>query len=405
MSNGLFILCILLPVVQSLENGLGLVPPMGWNSWNAFHCDINETRIFGAADQIVDLKLSEVGYTYLNIDDCWMHNERVDGKYVGDYERFAGGMKNVGDYIHSKGLRFGIYTSAGEKTCAGYPGSLGHEEIDALTFAEWGVDYLKYDNCYADGLPSIDRFPRMRDALNATGRLIYYSLCQWGKEDSWQWAPAVSNSWRTTEDIQPTWKSIRFNFWLSQQHAERSQPGAWLDPDMLEVGNGGLSFEENKSHFSLWCLAKSPLLLGMDLYTISEETYNIVTNTKLIRVNQDPHASQATCFSGCHVLADWSILATRITGGATVVVVINWCDEILTDLTIAGSAVGIVPSKDQKVQVIDLWTDEEVGVFGFESLKAVALPAMPAHGCVVYQFNTVTDSSIFIGESSATVTV
>ena len=178
-----------------------------------------------------------------------------------------------------------------------------------------------------------------------------------------------------------------------------------MDPDMLEVGNGGLSFEENKSHFSLWCLAKSPLLLGMDLYTISEETYNIVTNTKLIRVNQDPHASQATCFSGCHVLADWSILATRITGGATVVVVINWCDEILTDLTIAGSAVGIVPSKDEKVQVIDLWTDEEVGVFGFESLKAVALPAMPAHGCVVYQFNTVTDSSIFIGESSATVTV
>ncbi len=283
-------------------------------------------------------------------------NRTRDGIYQADPDKFPSGMKDLGDYVHSKGLKFGIYTSAGTKTCQGLPGSLGMEFTDASTFADWGVDFLKYDNCYNEKIPGIDRYTKMRDALNATGRPIFYSLCQWGTystrnvglhgapfvhrtryytciitfvcrtgdEDSWRWAPSVGNAWRSTRDISPHWGTIKNNFLQNQQQVHRSQPGAWSDPDMMEVGNGNLTLDESKSHFALWCLAKAPLWLGMDLTTMTADIRNIVFNKNLIRVNQDAESLPAVCFKGCNEEAAWSVYATRVTGGDTVAIIVNW---------------------------------------------------------------------------------
>jgi alpha-galactosidase len=382
-------------LVRALNNGLGLVPPMGWNSWNAFNCNIDESKIKDTVDEL--LKFQDLGYVYFNLDDCWMsHNRTADGEYQADPVRFPSGMRALGDYLHSKGFQFGIYTSAGTLTCAGFPGSLGHEEVDAQSFADWGVDYLKYDNCWSLNVPGIKRYTKMRDALNATGRSIFYSLCQWGAEESWQWAPAVGNSWRTTGDIEPNWKDIRANFWRSQLHARRSGPGAWLDPDMLEVGNGDLTDDENRAHFSLWCIVKAPLLLGMDLTTLSNETVAIISNANLIRINQDPRSPQATCFSGCSVNADWSILATTVsTGESTVVLVVNWSNRDLKVGSIGSHTVGVVPRPDESVVMQDLWTNEVVGIFKDKgTLTNIPIPDLAPHACVVYQLTTTVATGI-----------
>jgi alpha-galactosidase len=187
-------------------------------------------------------------------------------------------MKALGDYIHDQGLKFGIYSSAGTNTCAGRAGSLGHESTDAQDWASWGVDYLKYDNCYNNNVPGPDRYSTMRDALNATGRPIFYSLCNWGEEDTYRWAPEIGNSWRTTRDIFDAWSSVEYNFLQSHKFHDASGPGGWNDPDMLEVGNGGLTLEEEKTHFTLWSIAKSPLLIGCDLTTISDDSLAVITN-------------------------------------------------------------------------------------------------------------------------------
>lgn len=214
--------------------------------------------------------LDQLGYNYVNLDDCWHLLERTDdGHMIPDPERFPNGMAPLGDYIHQQGLKFGIYSCAGTMTCAHRAGSLYYETTDAQDFASWGVDYLKYDNCFNNKITGLVRYPAMRDALEATGRPIFYSLCQWGEEDSWQWAPETANSWRTTQDIFDGWASVEYNFRENQKHFERSGPGAWNDPDMLEVGNGGLTYDEEKTHFAMWCLAKAPLIIGCDLTTVS----------------------------------------------------------------------------------------------------------------------------------------
>jgi len=286
--------------VSALDNGLGLVPQMGWNTWNKFGCDIAIDTIETAIDQVVALGLDKIGYEYINLDDCWMkENRTADGHFIVDEVAFPDGMKVLGDYIHSKNLKFGIYSSAGTMTCAGRAGSLYHEEIDALDFASWGVDYLKYDNCYNDGVHGTIRYTAMRDALASTGRPIFYSLCNWGEEDSWRWAPGIGNSWRTTQDIFDDFASVEYNFKESQKHFERTGPGAWNDPDMLEIGNGGLTHEEEKTHFALWAIAKAPLIIGCDLSIAPQSSLDILMNTDLIAVNQDPESRQATCFIGC----------------------------------------------------------------------------------------------------------
>ena len=208
---------------------------------------------------------AELGYSYLNLDDCWMQEHRTPDGHIQASLAFPSGMKALGDYIHSKGLRFGLYSSAGTNTCEGRAGSLWYEEMDANDYASWGVDYLKYDNCYNDNVPALIRFPRMRDALNATGREIFFSLCNGGRDDVPDWGKSIGNSFRTTSDISDTWGSIEFNFRENVNLASKSGPGGWNDPDMLEVGNGGLTLEEEKTHFALWAISKAPLIIGCDL--------------------------------------------------------------------------------------------------------------------------------------------
>jgi alpha-galactosidase len=304
------------------------------------------------------------------------------GNFQADPQKFPSGMKAMGNYLHNHGLLYGIYTSAGTKTCQGLPGSLGFEERDAQTFSEWGVDYLKYDNCFNEDISSIDRYPKMRDALNATKRPIFYSLCQWGVEDVWKWAPAVGNSWRSTGDISPHWNSIKANFLSSQKHIHRNQHGAWADPDMLEVGNGNLTHDEEWTDIVLWALVKAPLLLGMELSTITPETLNIVSNRNLIQVNQDPSALPATCFVGCDHDSDWSAYAPVVTGGDTVAIIINRKDTELENSTMARQNVVVVP----KIKVTDLFTDQMLGIFDFRQLKTLSIQSIPSHGSVVYRY-------------------
>ena len=255
----------------ALDNGVARTPPMGWNSWNTFHCDVSAKLVEATADAMVVSGMRDAGYTYVNIDDCWLLKQRGPrGELLPDAKKFPQGIAAVADYVHRKGLKLGIYESAGATTCAGYPGSIGHEKQDAKTFASWGVDYLKYDNCgdyHGETYPR--RYIAMRDALAASGRAIVYSICEWGNKDPWLWAPAIGNLWRATQDITPRWKTEQSkNHYpqgimdiLDQQAAlsRSSHPGAWNDPDMLEVGNGYLTDAENRAHFSLWALLNPPL--------------------------------------------------------------------------------------------------------------------------------------------------
>jgi len=253
-----------------------------------------------AADAMVSTGLKDLGYEYVNIDDCWALKERsADGKIVPDPERFPDGIIGVANYVHKLGLKLGIYSDAGSATCQGQPGSLYHEEVDAASFAEWEVDYLKYDTCHTEGVKSLDRYPPMRDALNATGRPIFYSICNWGREKAPTWAFDVGNSWRTTIDIKDFWLSMKYNFKVNAWYPEFAGPGAWNDPDMLEVGNGGMSTVEYTSHYSLWAIAKAPLIIGCDMTNMDKDTLAILSNKEVIAVNQDPLGIQGTCRTGC----------------------------------------------------------------------------------------------------------
>jgi alpha-galactosidase len=283
--------------------GLALTPQLGWNSWNKFGCNVDERTIRETADAMVSSGMRKAGYQYVNIDDCW-HGERdARGFITASKERFPSGMKALADYVHAKGLKLGIYSDAGWKTCGGKPGSRGHEYQDALTYAEWGIDYLKYDWCETNGLRAEGAYLTMREALRAAGRPVLFSLCEWGDNQPWTWAKDVGHSWRTTGDIYPcfdciedhgTWKSWGVTYILDKQEGLRryAGPGHWNDMDMLEVGNG-MSVNEDRAHFSIWAMMNSPLIAGNDLRNMSKETAAILTNEAVIALNQDRLGVQA----------------------------------------------------------------------------------------------------------------
>ncbi|XP_052162709.1 alpha-galactosidase-like [Oryza glaberrima] len=273
-----------------LDNGLGRTPQMGWNSWNHFGCNINENTIRSTVDALISTGLTKAGYTYVNLDDCWADYQRTKEGYIAaDPKKFPSGIKALADYVHSKGLKLGIYSSAGTRTCSKtMPGSLGYEDIDAKTFASWGVDYLKYDNCNSDGSSETVRFPKMSFALRKTGRPIFYSICEWGQRNVATWGGQYGNSWRTTGDINDSWASMLSNIDSNDASASYAKPGGWNDPDMLEVGNGGMTNDEYVVHISLWAIAKAPLIIGCDVRSISRETLEILSNPEVIAINQDP---------------------------------------------------------------------------------------------------------------------
>jgi alpha-galactosidase len=275
---------------------LARTPVLGWNSWNHFGCNVSESLIKETADALVSSGLAAAGYNYINLDDCWQASFRDEhNRIAADPEKFPSGMKSLADYIHSKGLKFGVYSSAGFKTCQAFPASLGLEALDAASYAEWGVDYLKYDNCYTDHSSPQQRFPPMAKALQASGKDILFSLCEWGRENPAVWAGEYGHSWRSCMDISDHWKSIVKNTAMNTPLWRFAGPGSWNDPDMLEVGNGGCSAEEYKAHFSLWAAMKSPLIIGNDVRNMQTDgdAYGILTNAEVIAVNQDPLGLQA----------------------------------------------------------------------------------------------------------------
>ncbi|MCL7495167.1 MULTISPECIES: NPCBM/NEW2 domain-containing protein [Streptomyces] len=361
-----------------LPDGLAKAPPMGFNNWNSTHCraEFNEEMVKGIADLFVAKGLKDAGYQYVNLDDCWALPARDgNGKLVPDPQRFPHGIKAVADYVHSKGLKFGIYTSAGIKTCnpAGFPGGLGHEKSDAQQFADWGVDYLKYDNCNNLGVDAKQRYRTMRDALKATGRPIVYSICEWGENKPWEWASDVGHLWRTTGDISDSWSSM---LGIAKQNlplAPHAGPGRWNDPDMLEVGNGGMTDTEYRSHFSLWSMMAAPLLIGSDLRKAGPETFEILANKDLIAIDQDPLGKQATVLKS--ESGRWT-LVRQLADGDRAVALFN---ETGQPQRISTTAKDLGLPQADGYRLRDLWRHQDTHTTGTVSAT------VPAHGTVVYR--------------------
>ena len=324
------------------------------------------------------LRLSDCrfGYQYVNIDDCWAASRDDKNNVQPDKEAFPD-FQGMIDYVHSKGLKFGLYSDAGTKTCAGRPGSLGYEAEDASAYANWKVDYLKYDNCHSGLYPPKTRYPVMRDALNGTGRPIFFSMCEWGDDDPAKWAGKVGNSWRTTGDISDRWSSMIGRADLNNMWASYAGPGGWNDPDMLEVGNGGMSSTEYETHFSLWCLMKSPLLIGCDVRNMSQDTLRILTNHELIGINQDQLGVQGQKVKANGTSEVWAGKLHADSGSEYAVILLNRGPG---SVSITGQWSDIGLGSGQSCDVRDLWQQKDLGVMSGSVTATVV-----SHGVVVYR--------------------
>lgn len=359
-----------------LSNGLGHTPPMGWNSWNHFGCNVTEKIVRETADALVSTGLSKLGYTYVNIDDCWAELTRDDkGNFVPKKSTFPSGIKALADYVHNKGIKIGIYSDAGYHTCSNkMPGSLGHEEQDAITFASWGIDYLKYDNCNNDGSKPTVRYPLMTRALMKAGRPIFFSLCEWGDMHPALWGYQVGNSWRTTNDISDNWPSMVSRADMNEVYAELARPGGWNDPDMLEVGNGGMSKDEYIVHFSIWAISKAPLLIGCDVRNMTKETMEIIGNEEVIAVNQDPLGIQA---KKVRMEGDWEVWAGTLSGYRVALLLLNR-GAFRTSISAHWDDIGIPPNSI--VEARDLWEHKTLDQIFVGNLTAT----MDSHACKMY---------------------
>ncbi|HVZ30065.1 MAG TPA: glycoside hydrolase family 27 protein [Asticcacaulis sp.] len=358
-------------------------PPMGWNSWNHFHCDIDEAKIKGAADAMAASGMKDAGYQYIIIDDCWAVNRDDSGQIVADPVRFPSGIKALADYVHAKGLKFGIYSDAGMKTCEGRPGSAGHEYQDAWTYAGWGVDYLKYDWCNTGPANAEASYTYMADALRRSGRDIVFSLCEWGDNKPRDWAPAVGHLWRTSSDIRDSWrttwdlkKDMAFGMLdiLDKQADLWSDagPNHWNDPDMLEVGNGGMTDTEYRSHFSLWAMLAAPLIAGNDLSKMDDATKAILTNKDGIAIDQDALGVQ-----GRRAVkdGDYEVWVRPLKGGDRAVILFNR-SETAKDMSIDWETLALPVGL--KADVKDLWSKAVK-----TNVKGSYAATVPAHGVVM----------------------
>jgi alpha-galactosidase len=362
------------------KDGLAARPPMGWNSWNHFHRQVDDAIIRAQAEAMVSSGMRDAGYLYINIDDTW-EGER-DGKgNIQPNSKFPD-MKALADFVHSKGLKLGIYSSPGAKTCAKFEGSLGHELQDAQTYAAWGIDYLKYDLCglreqmkaastsEAAHKVMIDAYTKMRDALRSTGRPIVYSLCQYGEDAVWEWGPDVGgNLWRTTGDISDKYAKMA-EIGFSQAGLGRfAGPGHWNDPDMLEVGNGGMTADEYRTHMSLWAILAAPLLAGNDLTTMTPETLELLTNHDVIAIDQDAAGKQGDRVSAEGPIEVW---ARVLADGSKAVGIFNRHQTAL----VARVDFGTMGFKGA-VKARDLWQGKDLG-----KLNSPYVVNVPAHGVV-----------------------
>ncbi len=349
-------------------NTLASTPPMGWNSWNKFGCNVSENLIRQIADAMVASGMKDAGYQYVVIDDCWQIERDTNGNIVADPKRFPAGMKALADYVHARGLKFGIYSDAGTKTCAGRLGSRGYEFQDARQYAAWGVDYLKYDWCNTSTQDARSSYETMRTALDASGRPIVFSICEWGKNQPWLWGKGVGNLWRTTGDIQDRWQGKKewkpgdcCNYGmtdiLDQQVGLESfgGPGHWNDPDMLEVGNGGMTTEEYRAHFSLWAILAAPLIAGNDLRDMKPEIREILARKEVIAVDQDEAGIQGRRVRKTGDLEVWS---KSLRDGSRAVILFNR-GTANGDISVAWEDLGYPAHLSARVR--DLWQAKDLG--------------------------------------------
>ena len=386
----LAILCLIICssslYAQKFEN-LALTPPMGWNSWNGFGCNVDEKLIRETADAIVSSGMKDAGFQYVVIDDCWHGDRDAQGFIRPDASRFPSGMKALGDYIHGKGLKFGIYSDVGAKTCGGRPGSRGHEYQDAMIYASWGVDYLKYDWCNSEGLSAVGAYTTMRDALHATGRPIVLSLCEWGENKPWEWAKNIGHLWRTTGDITACWDCEEnhgtWSRWGILRIIDKEKPlrnyagpGHWNDPDMLEVGNG-MSAAEDRAHFSMWAMLAAPLMSGNDVRKMSAETRQILINKDVIAVDQDPlgvPAFPAVSENGIEIWArplsneNWAICFLN-RSDLPKTIDFDWKNRYIDDAMSSRQ----IDARKTTYGVRDLWTKKNMGTTD-APLRAVVPP-------------------------------
>ena len=353
---------------------LAKTPPMGWNSWNKYACNVSESLIMGMADAMASSGMKDVGYEYVVIDDCWQVSRDENGEIIADKDRFPHGIKYLADYIHSKGLKFGIYSSAGTLTCQGRPAGRGHEYQDARTYARWGVDYLKYDWCYSTTQNAQATYTTMRDALFAAGRPIVFSLCEWGSNKPWEWASSVGQLWRTTGDINDSWNSMIDIVEQNRNYSGSAGPGHWNDPDMLEIGNGHMTTEEYKTHFSLWCMMAAPLIAGNDLQNMTPETKAILLNKELIALDQDSLGKQGVCTREC---AGYEIWVKDLSNDEKAVCLLNKSDEkksVLVDFDFLSGSVS-------NFRVRDLWEHKDLKL----KETSMYIDILP-HAVKVYKF-------------------
>lgn len=392
---------VLLPTMcfaQKWEN-LAQTPQMGWSSWNKFQGNINEDIIKGIADAMVSSGLRDAGYTYINIDDCWHGQRDADGFIQPDPKHFPSGMKALADYVHARGLKLGIYSDAGTETCAGRPGSLGHEYQDALQYARWEVDYLKYDWCNTTNVNPRGAYQLISDALCAAGRPIFLSMCEWGDNQPWRWARDIGHSWRIGPDIWcsfdstrvfPTYVQYSVLDCINKNDSLRhyAGPGHWNDPDMLEVGNG-LTVNQDRAHFTMWCMMASPLILGNDVRNMSAETKLILTNRNLIAINQDRLGVQGLRFLSRDGLdywfkplanGDWAMTIFNPTR-KPIACNLNWQDFNFTDDEVSKRSTEF----DKYIyKVKNLWTGRMEGKTSTKQ-KVDRKLVVPAQDVIVYR--------------------
>ena len=370
-----FVFSFLFASAQKFQN-LALTPPMGWNSWNKFACNVSEKLLKETADAMVSTGMRDAGYQYIVVDDCWQISRDSMGFIVADPQKFPSGIKALTDYIHSKGLKFGIYSCAGTKTCAGRPGGRGHEFQDAYMYAKWGVDYLKYDWCSSDGQTQKESYKLMSRMLKEAGRPIVFSLCEWGGSKPWEWAGEVGHLWRTTGDIFDCFdcekKNGGWSAWgvmkildMQKDMRQYAGPGHWNDPDMLEVGNGGMTASEDRAHFSMWCMIAAPLIAGNDLKNMSPQTLATLTNLDAIGINQDALGVQGLKYKtedGFETWlkplkgGDWAVCFLN-RSAASKAIDFDWMKNVVLDDVSKRK----LDATSETFRIKDVWTKKEMG--------------------------------------------
>jgi len=371
-----------------------LTPPMGWNSWNAFGCRVSARLLMEMADAMVMSGMRDAGYEYIVVDDCWQVGRDEEGNILPDPETFPEGIKPVIDYIHSLGLKFGLYSCAGSKTCQGRPGGRGYQFQDARQYAAWGVDYLKYDVCYMEGQNHEAAYKTMSDALKECGRPIVFSICEWGSSEPWKWATGVGHLWRTTYDIRPlyygqiNWGALGFMSIIDKQADlwRYAGPGHWNDPDMLEVGNGSLTYDENITHFSMWAMSAAPLMAGNDLRIMSDKVKEILTNPDVIAINQDSLGNQAVRFLD---LGDHEIWFKRLVNDDLALCFVNR-SELPWKLNYNWQKIKIhhnnksVDFSSQSYEMHDVWKHKKIG-----TTDKILKHTIPTHGVLMVKLTTI----------------